>query len=624
MNVSPWLTATISIAVLTWSIGEITAHPGHSSRSAATETTSPAQGDLSTPLEEQGRFVAAVGGQVLLRWTDDSLVRWQLSQPSVADRQWVAQQTSMIRRMNAAEASADQQSEFTNGITMPTLPLVIAQLDSPTGREAADKRPEIARAFEAFVATKAIKTRWDQRHFYVESNGIPAHPMMIGITAWQQQVPIPQPYIGDNAWQIPLQPVPAKNPRTAKGNFLRGAIAVAANGIPIFNPLNNRGDDAFLFGELDEFGGHCGRADDYHYHIAPVHLEKSIGKGLPIAYALDGYPIYGYAEPDGSPVKNLDAFNGHEDANGRYHYHATKTYPYINGGFHGEVTERDGQVDPQPRATGLRPALPPLRGAKITDFVETKPGSFKLTYEINGRKGSVSYSLTDNGSATFVFADTNGNSTTESYSPRQRGPGGNERPPRPKGETPAGKKGGGNPKKAQESPARSDVPAVGNRPSGNAAPTEKDRPTLVVTSVGIDAQGKLSVEYTCDGASVSPPVAWKNAPPGTKSFAISLWHTAPDQEKSYWIVYNIPADVTSMPKNSKKIGTTGVNDKRRAEYDPMCSKGPGVKMYHLTVFALSAELQLPAAQANRAGLLAAIKGLVLAEGTLDFQYERKQ
>lgn len=82
--------------------------------------------------------------------------------------------------------------------------------------------------------------------------------------------------------------MPAKNPPSAKRNFLRGAIALPANGIPIFNLLNNRGKDAFLFCELDEFGGHCGRADDYHYHIAPVHLEKTVGKGLPIAYTLDG------------------------------------------------------------------------------------------------------------------------------------------------------------------------------------------------------------------------------------------------------------------------------------------------------------------------------------------------
>lgn len=191
---------------------------------------------------------------------------------------------------------------------------------------------------------------------------------MVGITAWQQQVPLPQKYRGENSWRIPLHPVPAKLPQSAKGKFLRGAIAIAANGVPIFNPLNNRGEDSYLIGELDEFGGHCGRADDYHYHIAPVHLEKMIGDGLPIAYALDGYPIYGYEESDGSRVVGLDALNGHKDKNGHYHYHATKKYPYLNGGFFGEVTERGGQVDPQPRAEPLRHDLRPLRDAKITDF----------------------------------------------------------------------------------------------------------------------------------------------------------------------------------------------------------------------------------------------------------------
>ncbi|MEI8021443.1 MAG: YHYH protein, partial [Schlesneria sp.] len=282
------------------------------------------------------------------------------------------------------------------------LPVLLAQLASENRGQDDEKRPEIAKAFNAFLKTKAIRTRWDENFFYVESNGIPSHPMMIGITAWQQQVPLPQPYSGENAWRIPLRPVPAKNPLSTKNRFLRGAIALAANGIPIFNPLNNRGEDSYMIGELDEFGGHCGRADDYHYHIAPVHLEKTIGKGLPIAYALDGYPIYGYEEPDGSKVVGLDPFNGHKDANGNYHYHATKTYPYLNGGFHGEVTERGGQVDPQPRAEPVRPDGRPLRDAKITDFVETKPGTYKLTYEVRGKRGSVSYLIADDGSAKFT------------------------------------------------------------------------------------------------------------------------------------------------------------------------------------------------------------------------------
>ena len=394
---------------------------------------------------------------------------------------------------------------------------------------------------------------------------------------------------------------------------------MAANGIPIFNPLNNRGEDAYVIGELDEFGGHCGRADDYHYHIAPVHLEKTIGKGLPIAYALDGYPIYGYEEPDGSKVVGLDPFNGHKDAKGNYHYHATKTYPYLNGGFHGEVTERGGQVDPQPRAEPIRPDGRPLRDAKITDFVETKPGSYQLTYEVRGKRGSVSYVIAADGSAKFTFVDPAGETKDESYSPRRRGPGGNDRrpPPPPRADGPP-------PRGEQSGPPRDNEQRPGNVRPINAAKPRSNLPQLTISSSALDSKGNIAAEFTCDGASASPPVEWTGAPPETKCFALSLWHTAPDMEKSYWVVYGIPADITKIAKNAKSTGTIVLYDKRRAAYDPMCSKGPGVKTYHITIYALSAEPKLSADQATRANLLSAIKDITIAEGTLDFEYERKK
>jgi hypothetical protein len=295
---------------------------------------------------------------------------------------------------------------------------------------------DIGTAFAPFEKLEAITCRRDDRWFYVESSGIPDHPLMVGIRAWQQQVPLPQPYVGDNAWRIPLHPVPAAEPKTTKGRFLRGAIAVAVNGIPIFNPLNNRGEDAFAIGELDEFGGHCGRADDYHYHIAPVHLEKVVGKGRPIAWALDGYPIYGYTEPDGAPVKGLDRLGGHADADGNYHYHAQKQYPYLNGGFHGVVTEREGQVDPQPRARGVREALPPLRGARIVAFEEPRPGTRRLTYDIDGRRGTVEYVEQPGGAVAFTFTDPSGRKTSETYEPRGGGGGGRRDRPPPRGDRP--------------------------------------------------------------------------------------------------------------------------------------------------------------------------------------------
>ena len=281
-------------------------------------------------------------------------------------------------------------------------------------------RPEIANHFQFFVDSKAIKTRWDKNHFFVESNGMPDHKMMVGITAWQQQIPIPQNYSGNNAWQIPLKPVPAKRPMSAKTNFFRGAIGLAVNGVPIFNPIKNDGrTDTKLAGELDEFGGHCGRADDYHYHLPPVHLEKFVGEGKPIAYALDGYPILGYQSKKEASNSKLDWLNGHKDDQGNYHYHATTGYPYVNGGFFGEVVQRGGQVDPQPRAEELRPAARPLRGATINGFFMSQDGkALSVRYSLRDENRSVSYKTED--FKTYKFSYNNGRQSEkiETYSVR--------------------------------------------------------------------------------------------------------------------------------------------------------------------------------------------------------------
>ncbi len=282
-------------------------------------------------------------------------------------------------------------------------------------------------SFKPFAPKVAV--RHDQQFYYVESDGMPDHRMMVGITAWQQQVPLPQSYKGFNAWRFPLFPKPAAAPLSAKDHFFRGAIAIAANGVPIFNPIKNDGvTDTFLAGELDEFGGHGGRADDYHYHTAPLHLQKVLGNALPVAYALDGYAIYGLNEADGSAPAKLDAFNGHSGKDGVYHYHATKTYPYLNGGFHGEVVEREGQVDLQPNADPVRPASQPLRGAAITGFEKLSENSFMLTYTVRGETRKIHYTIQPDGKYDFDYIDGNGMTRSESYSRRGRGPNGRRGP----------------------------------------------------------------------------------------------------------------------------------------------------------------------------------------------------
>ena len=267
--------------------------------------------------------------------------------------------------------------------------------------------------FAAFA--DRVKLYQDETYLYVESNGLPTHPMMKGIRSWQQQVPLPQPYIGSNAWQIPRHPVLAEEPISAKDALYRGAIALAVNGVPIFNALNNRGDDAYLFGELDEWGGHAGRADDYHYHVAPLHLVEIVGIEQPIAYALDGFPLYGLTETDGATVTGLDEFNGHFAPDGSYHYHATQRFPYINGGMRGEVRVKDDQIDPQPRTTPIRPSLQPLRGATITAFHDLGNNAYSLAYQLQGLKYYVNYRI-DGDRYHFEFIDAAGQKRVETYS----------------------------------------------------------------------------------------------------------------------------------------------------------------------------------------------------------------
>ncbi len=542
--------------------------------------------------------------------------------PESAEAHLIGEETHDGKALHYDFSIAPPMLVVLSGAQLQPDTVLLAQAKPATTLVAA-KPAGIAANFEAFAPK--VKTRTDGKFLYVESDGLPAHNMMVGITSWQQQVPLPQPYTGNNAWRIPLQPVPAKEPVSIKGKFLRGAVALAVNGIPIFNPQNNRGEISQEIGELDEWGGHCGRADDYHYHATPFHLQSVVGKGKPVAYALDGYPIYGLTEPDGSTPAKLDTLNGHETSALGYHYHGSNKYPYVNGGFHGEVTEREGQVDPQPRAQSMREAGTPLRGAKITGFTVKDNKAFSLKYEFSGETRSINYVLNDNGSVKFDYVDGRGQVKTETYTPRQSG--GGDRPPgEPKGKD---KKGKGPPRAEARPPGdRAEARPIASEAAvtPTASYTPKRTGKLVLKSSAVVDGGMLPVEFTGDGASITPPLEWSGAPTATKCFAVIMHHIDPAGiPKWYWTLYNIPASVQSLPKNVQGVGTLGNNGvNRRLGYAPPHSKGPGAKTYILTVYALSAPVQfsVPATEVNREVLLAAMKELILDSAELKVVYER--
>jgi phosphatidylethanolamine-binding protein (PEBP) family uncharacterized protein len=586
----------ISVAMLLSGLllasAEVLAHPGHDHDDGERVELRPWKRADGSYLGGAS-FVAATGEQVVLRGVDGSPMRVKLRDLSDYDRDWVRERVAEIKAINEIVALA------------------------PEGDKAA---PTIAKDFEAFK--DKVKLRWDEKFLYVESDGFPDHPMMKGIKAWQQQVPLPQSYTGKNAWQIPLKPVLAEKPISAKNAFFRGAIALAVNGVPIFNALNNRGEDSYLIGELDEYGGHCGRADDYHYHFAPVHLEKKAGKGNPIGYGLDGFPLYGYTDAGGKEPKDLDEFNGRMEKDG-YRYYSTKKYPYINGGMRGVVTVRGDQVDPQPRAGPVRTSLTALRGATIpTELVrDDVKKTYKLNYDVNGQARSITYTINSDGTYTFVFKDSNGKETTESYRRRELKDDG---PKKDKKDGPRKKEGKDRPPKKDDND--SPPPKKDDGPKRDEPSTIQPRKTdgFTLTSPAFEHGGDFPAEHTGAGTGISPPLAWARAPERTKCFALHLWHIPPKGEeiKSYWVVYNIPANITSLPKGAKGIGKDGYNGKGRTGYDPMNSKGPGVKEYHITIYALSAEPKFNSDKVTRADLLAAIKEITLAESTLSYTYER--
>ena len=151
---------------------------------------------------------------------------------------------------------------------------------------------------------------------------------------------------------------------------------------------------------------------------------------------------------------------------------------------------------------------------------------------------------------------------------------------------------------------------------------------FVLGSPVVADDGALPVEFTGDGAGATLPLEWNGAPAETKSYALIMHHLDPrGATKWYWTLYNIPATVRALPKNARGIGIPGNNSvNHQAGYAPPHSKGPGPKTYVLTLYALSAPLQIskPSSGTTRDVLLAAMKNLILGSAELRVVYDRTE
>jgi Raf kinase inhibitor-like YbhB/YbcL family protein len=149
---------------------------------------------------------------------------------------------------------------------------------------------------------------------------------------------------------------------------------------------------------------------------------------------------------------------------------------------------------------------------------------------------------------------------------------------------------------------------------------------FILSSPEIKADSLLPIDYTCDGVSATLPLEWSGEPEGTVSFALIMHHEAsPTDIHWYWVLYNIPASVHTLPRNVSGIGTLGTNSVNdRNQYAPPCSQGPGIKAYTFTIYALSSDpvINTPQSEVTREVLLNAIGNIILSSSKMQVYYSR--
>lgn len=162
--------------------------------------------------------------------------------------------------------------------------------------------------------------------------------------------------------------------------------------------------------------------------------------------------------------------------------------------------------------------------------------------------------------------------------------------------------------------------------------------SFVLRSPNFAEQATLPKEHVhhamgAGGQNVSPELAWSDPPAGTKSFALTMYD--PDAPTGsgwwHWVVYDIPANATSIPKGAgaaggvqlpkgAKQGRTDFGSKEYGGAAPPPGHGP--HRYIFTLHALNTDkLDVPEdASAAYVGFM--IHFAKIGEAKLTAKYER--
>ena len=152
--------------------------------------------------------------------------------------------------------------------------------------------------------------------------------------------------------------------------------------------------------------------------------------------------------------------------------------------------------------------------------------------------------------------------------------------------------------------------------------------SFTLRSASFSEGGQIPQPCTCDGANLSPSLSWKDAPRGTKSFALIVEDSdAPGGTWTHWIAWNIPAAMSALPAGLPALTSLGGgicqgrNDFGRIGYGGPCPPRGRVHHYYFRLFALDKVLNLRAGS-SRMDLESAGRGHVLAQASTICTYKR--
>lgn len=152
--------------------------------------------------------------------------------------------------------------------------------------------------------------------------------------------------------------------------------------------------------------------------------------------------------------------------------------------------------------------------------------------------------------------------------------------------------------------------------------------TMTLSSSAFKTGAEIPRRHTCEGADLSPALAWDGATAGTKSFTlIADDPDAPVGTWVHWVVYDLPADTSKLPEGLPTTdtlsggGKQGINDFRKTGYGGPCPPPGKPHRYFFKLYALDAPTNLKP-RATKADVLRAIEGHVLAQAELMGTYRR--